>query len=195
MTNAPPTIDGSPKAAAILDAALEVFCERTFEGARVPDIARLAGIATGTIYHYFESKEALVNAVYQRWKRELKHLLVDEAPVGLSAREEFRHWWRGLWQFALEHPRAATFLETHHRAPCLDATSLSISDALLDGAVAYARRAQRAGAVRKANPHALIAMVLGSFSGLLRAMDGGELTYSERVVNETEDCAWQMIRI
>lgn len=183
----------SPKRSAILDAALELFCEFTFEGARVPLIAERAGVGTGTIYHYFESKEALVNAVYQRWKGQLRELLVDEAPAGIPARDEFRHWWRGLWRFASERPRAFAFLETHHHAPYLDSASLAISDALLDGAVAFLRRAQRAGAVRKTNPHALIAMVLGAFTGLVRATDGEGLSYSERAANETEECAWRMI--
>lgn len=186
-------VDDSPKRLAILEAALELFCECTFEGARVPLIAERAGVGTGTIYHYFESKETLVNAVYQRWKRQLKELLVDEAPVGAAPRDEFRHWWRGLWRFASQHPQATAFLDTHHHAPYLDAASLAMSDALLEGATAFVRRAQRAGAVRTADPHVLIAMVLGAFTGLVKATDGKGLSYSERAVSDTEECAWRMI--
>jgi len=44
---------------AILAAALDEFAERGFEGARLDDVARRAGIAKGTIYLYFSDKEAL----------------------------------------------------------------------------------------------------------------------------------------
>lgn len=45
--------------AEILDAALAVFAERGFAGARMDDIARRAGVTKGTIYLYFENKEAV----------------------------------------------------------------------------------------------------------------------------------------
>jgi AcrR family transcriptional regulator len=45
--------------AAILAAALEEFTARGYEGARLDDVARRAGIAKGTIYLYFTDKEAL----------------------------------------------------------------------------------------------------------------------------------------
>lgn len=44
---------------AILAAALDEFAERGFEGARLDDVARRAGIAKGTIYLYFADKESL----------------------------------------------------------------------------------------------------------------------------------------
>jgi AcrR family transcriptional regulator len=45
--------------AEILEAALQVFAEKGFAGARMDDIAHRAGVTKGTIYLYFESKEAV----------------------------------------------------------------------------------------------------------------------------------------
>lgn len=47
----------------ILDAALAVFAEKGFSAARMEDISRRAGVTKGTIYLYFESKEALFKAL------------------------------------------------------------------------------------------------------------------------------------
>jgi AcrR family transcriptional regulator len=44
-------------------AALEVFVERGFAAAKLEDVARRAGVTKGTIYLYFENKEALFKAV------------------------------------------------------------------------------------------------------------------------------------
>lgn len=49
----------------ILGAAVEVFAERGFHRTRVSDIAKRAGVAYGLIYHYFESKDAVLNAVFE----------------------------------------------------------------------------------------------------------------------------------
>jgi len=48
----------------IMEAALRVFAKKGFTGASNKDIAREAGITPGLIYHYFESKEALLKAIF-----------------------------------------------------------------------------------------------------------------------------------
>jgi AcrR family transcriptional regulator len=49
----------------IMEAALRVFSKKGFAGASNKDIAEEAGITPGLIYHYFESKEALLKAIYE----------------------------------------------------------------------------------------------------------------------------------
>jgi AcrR family transcriptional regulator len=47
----------------ILDAALSVFAEKGFAGARLEDVAQRAGVTKGTIYRYFPSKEELFKSL------------------------------------------------------------------------------------------------------------------------------------
>src|SRR5439155_7362227 len=47
----------------ILTAALEVFADRGFAATKLEDVARRAGVTKGTIYLYFDSKEALFKAL------------------------------------------------------------------------------------------------------------------------------------
>ncbi len=49
----------------IIDAAMRVFAQKGFVRATNKDVARAAGITPGLIYHYFESKEALLMAVIE----------------------------------------------------------------------------------------------------------------------------------
>ena len=52
----------------ILRAAVEVFADRGFHRTRVADIAKQAGVAYGLIYHYFESKDHVLNCVFdENW--------------------------------------------------------------------------------------------------------------------------------
>jgi AcrR family transcriptional regulator len=46
----------------ILEAALDLFADRGYRGASIPDIARASGTAVGNLYRYFPSKEALLAA-------------------------------------------------------------------------------------------------------------------------------------
>src|SRR5688500_20155074 len=52
----------------ILDAAVRVFAERGFNTARVSDIADEAGVAYGLVYHYFGSKDEVLDTLFlDRW--------------------------------------------------------------------------------------------------------------------------------
>ena len=49
----------------ILDAAVRTFARKGFHASRVGDIAEEAGVAHGLLYHYFDSKDAVLKAVFQ----------------------------------------------------------------------------------------------------------------------------------
>jgi len=49
----------------ILDAAVRAFAQKGYHACRVSDIAEEAGVAYGLVYHYFESKDAVLEAVFR----------------------------------------------------------------------------------------------------------------------------------
>jgi TetR/AcrR family transcriptional regulator, fatty acid metabolism regulator protein len=56
------------KRRAILDAAIRVFARQGFHSARVSDVASEAGVAYGLVYHYFDSKDQMLNELFsERW--------------------------------------------------------------------------------------------------------------------------------
>lgn len=54
------------KREAILRAAIEVFAEKGFFNSKVADVARAAGIADGTVYLYFKSKDEILHSIFDR---------------------------------------------------------------------------------------------------------------------------------
>jgi TetR/AcrR family transcriptional regulator, fatty acid metabolism regulator protein len=63
----------------ILDAAVRVFAAQGFDATRVGDIAREAGVAYGLVYHYYGSKDAVLDAVFREaWGRLLGAVAVAE---------------------------------------------------------------------------------------------------------------------
>lgn len=78
----------SPEArrAAILAAALEEFTARGYEGARLDDVARRAGVAKGTIYLYFADKEALFQDLVRSMVSPVLGALTQMREVDIPAR-------------------------------------------------------------------------------------------------------------
>jgi TetR/AcrR family transcriptional regulator, fatty acid metabolism regulator protein len=73
----------------ILDAAVRVFARQGFHACRVSDIADEAGVAYGLVYHYFASKDEVLDTLFlERWQVMLELIReVDAQPI--SVREKF----------------------------------------------------------------------------------------------------------
>ncbi|MDQ4071952.1 MAG: TetR/AcrR family transcriptional regulator [Actinomycetota bacterium] len=64
-----PRSSAADKRRMILDAAITVFARQGFHHCRVSDVADEAGVAYGLVYHYFDSKEEILNELFlERWQ-------------------------------------------------------------------------------------------------------------------------------
>ena len=74
----------------ILDAAVRVFARNGYHASRVGDVAEEAGVAYGLVYHYFDSKEAVLRSIFvETWTGMLGTIEAIEAGEE-SAREQLR---------------------------------------------------------------------------------------------------------
>ena len=135
----------------ILDAAVRVFARQGFHSARVSDIADEAGVAYGLVYHYFGSKDAVLDEVFlERWGLMLQAIReVDDDP-GLAARDKlqaiasfivdsYRHHPDVMKVIIVEVTRAANSFGQTHLALIREAYALI---------AAIVRKAQADGAFR-----------------------------------------------
>src|SRR5580700_3464724 len=81
---------------AILDAATHVFAERGLTAAPTSEISKQAGVAEGTLFTYFKTKDDLVNALYREIKLELADAMISGFPRKKSVRARLRHVWEGF---------------------------------------------------------------------------------------------------
>jgi AcrR family transcriptional regulator len=178
---------------AILRAARELMSERSYDATTVPDVAGRAGIAAGTIYLHFASKEAMVNAVYRESKLEMQRFLVDAMAVARTPREGFHRLWRGLFDFSRKEPEAFRFLEMHRHLPYLDPASRKVARDVFEGVADYVRLAQKQGAVRKAPPEVLISLAFGAFVGLVKEAECGHAPLDEESIAVSESAVWDLL--
>jgi TetR/AcrR family transcriptional regulator, repressor of fatR-cypB operon len=186
---------GPERREAILDAALHSFVDRGFHGTAMPEIAKRAGIAAGTIYHYFASKEELVNALFRTWKAEIARRVFTAFPQGAPTREQFAVMWREMVAFALAHPAAFAFLELHNHSSYLDAESVAADRSLKVFAGAAVQQAQKDGIIKPIDAALLMELVFGAFIGIMRAHWEGRASLTPEQVAATEQACWDAIAV
>src|SRR6202034_633563 len=80
---------------AILDAAMRVFAQRGLTAAPTSEISKEAGVAEGTLFTYFKTKDDLMNALYREIKLELADAMMSGFPRKKTVRTRLRHVWDG----------------------------------------------------------------------------------------------------
>jgi len=132
----------------ILDAAIRVFARQGFHACRVSDIAREAGVAYGLVYHYFNSKEQVLNELFtERWSLLLTAIEeVDARPIAPRLKldavagfiiDSYRHDPELMKVIVVEVTRAAnSFGRTHlpEIRQAYDLIAKIVSDAQASGA-------------------------------------------------------------
>lgn len=179
----------------ILDAALACFVERGFHGTVIPDIAKRAEIATGTLYHYFESKEALVNVLYRKWKGAVSERVLAAFQHGAPPREQFRVMWHEMVAFAQEHPKAFAFIELHNHSSYLDDESRAVDHAIKDFAELMVANAQARGVVKPLDAKLLMELVFGAFNGMIRAQWEGRIPLDDAAIAGAEAACWDTLAL
>jgi AcrR family transcriptional regulator len=149
----------------IMEAALRVFAEKGYPNTSNKDIAREAGITPGLIYHYFESKEALLKAIFadrspQKVIRSIPPEMLEQPPAFflrflftqmlISVEDpKFMALLRIYLPEAIYHPEMAPFVTS------IIAEGSNFLESYLSAQV-------EAGALRKTDSRLVTSLVMGS---------------------------------
>jgi len=151
----------------LIDAALALFAERGVDATTIRDIAERAGVAQGLVYHYFESKDALLWAIIERDNplpilsgaltnvagRPVREVLLDLATRAYELLETKR------LIIAVVAREAMTRPELQQRIFALQRIGIGLY-------VAYMRSRIAAGEVREHDPAVSARMLIGSMLAL-----------------------------
>lgn len=92
------------KKAALLQSALKLFTERGFHGTSTAQISKEAGVATGTLFNYFPTKEDLINALYFDVKGKLSRSMGKDLQTQSTFHDKLEKIWYNMTEWGLNNP-------------------------------------------------------------------------------------------
>jgi AcrR family transcriptional regulator len=101
----------------ILDASLKLFVERGFHGTSTAEIAKTAGVATGTLFHYFKTKEELINSLYFHSKQNMLNEVNGSYDNKKTFKENIKDLWLKFSYFGINNPYMFQFILIFHSSP------------------------------------------------------------------------------
>ena len=105
------------KREAILKTALTLFTERGFHNTPTSLIAKEAGVATGTLFHYFKNKEILINDLYLHIKKEMLDMLKGESTKISAIEDKLEFVWMNAVKWGIMHPKKSLFFQQFASSP------------------------------------------------------------------------------
>jgi len=152
------------KLRAIARATFTLVEQTGLSGLTMAAIAREAGLATGTLYVYFNSKEELLVALYEQAKTETAAVLMKGDDPSAPFRSRFQRMWMNWLEHRLTHYAQMVFLEQYYNSPWFSEASRNLSARLIKDCVDLIETA-RAQQILKDVP---TPMLLNSFGGSVR---------------------------
>lgn len=107
----------SDKRKEIMQAALELIAEQGFHGAPMAMVAERAGVGAGTIYRYFESKDALIAEIFSELEKTVVESLMRGYSVDRPLRDRFIHLSTMIIRYFIANPIRFRFIEQYMNSP------------------------------------------------------------------------------
>ena len=186
-----PARQTADKRDAILAAALRLIARLGLHNTPMSAVAREAGVAAGTLYLYFPSKEAMINALYLAVLEDRDRSMAgqydgpDPAPTtGPGALWPF---WSGLARWYLEHPDGSSIIQQCQSSAILTEETRALERRMNAEGLVHFEQAVRAGVLRDLPLKVFWALVAGPIFSLAHMRDAGEVEVTDDVLRATFD--------
>jgi len=168
---AAPAKSHAQRTTAILDAARTVFSRHGFDSATIDGVAAEAGIAKGTVYLYFKSKDDLYVAALVRNVKDLSQTAREQMAAERGLREKIAAFLRVRVEYARKHEDFLRIYLAEHgnmfvKTPaCKELQRIAREN--LTHLASVVEEAQDAGEIRDLPPHAIAATIGDVARGLM----------------------------
>jgi TetR/AcrR family transcriptional regulator, repressor of fatR-cypB operon len=186
-----PTGASPDKREAILAAALRLIARLGLHAAPMSAVAREAGVAAGTLYLYFPSKEAMINALYLEVLAHRHRSMAADAEGarnnGAIGRAGLWAFWHGLARWHLDHAEGSSFLLQCKASAILTDETREAERRMDAEGLANFEQAVAGGRLRDLPLQVFWALVAGPIFLLSQMRDAGEMEVTDDVLRSTFD--------
>lgn len=178
----------------IFRAALKLVAKKGLSGMTMGDISKEAGIATGTLYVYFKSKDELINALFAACREST----VEVSFKGYNPQQPFKPGFKNIWlnilRYRLQNFEESVFLEQCYHSPYITADTREKAQQLAAPFYALIARGQSEQLIKNVDPGLLLTFMIGSMNELIKQShySGTALTRSKMSI--TFDLCWDALK-
>jgi len=179
----------------ILNTALKLFVEQGFHGTPTSKIAKEAGVANGTLFHHFKTKDDLIVELYLFLKSKMNHSNLDGVTENTDFKTVFKSMYLSSIYNMLEEPMAFKYVMQFKTSPYYS----RIQEMQLDDGSAqfvnFFKHAMDAGFIKAMDIDFMFMLLSNMTYGLSQYIESKELSKSEEheVIAQSFEMIWRML--
>lgn len=183
------------KKRAILKATLRLIGTHGFHGTPMSLVAKEAGVAAGTIYHYFDSKDTLICEVFRHVVEEVSAQMRLHIGEELSFREHIFRLWHNLYNYYSSNPDVLVFFEQFMNSPYRSTyIGNTAYDAIWNTLVCFMERGLEKGLLKPMRPEVLGLLLHSNVVTMVKLQRRGTLQLTPEELQQAAEVMWDGLR-
>lgn len=180
----------------IFSATLTLIHENGFHGTAMSMIAKKSNVSIGTIYHYFPSKDNLIQEIYYHCKNELYNYIFETIDKNDSYKNHFFIIFQRFTDFYLKNVDMFSFMEQFYSSPYNDHSDVEKSKYLCHDNRIYdfLMEGVSSGQLKDKNVHILSSACFGGLLSFAKKVLYGKVEYKEQHLKEIIDIIWTGVK-
>jgi len=179
----------------IFRASLDLIRKEGIAGVTMSKLADRAGMAIGTLYIYFRSKEELLRKLYEKLNRESSERFMEGYESGQPFIAGLKQVWMNYLKHRIEHHDESVFLEQYYRSPYISGDELQMAESMKAPVLEMIRRGQLEKVIREdADDEMLFLAMLGFIRELADEHISGIYALDEARIEKAFQINWEAIK-
>ena len=178
----------------IFRAALKLVAKKGLSGITMGDISREAGIATGTLYVYFKSKDELINALFATCRENSVQASFKSYNPDTPFKPGFRTIWMNILRYKLQNFEETIFLEQCYHSPFITAGTREKAQQLTAPFYELMERGKKEQLIKNADTGLLLTFMIGTMSELVKQTHYSGISLNRTRTNTTFELCWDALK-
>lgn len=186
--------DIANKKESILTSTLELIKENGFHGTPISLIAQKAGVASGTIYHYFHSKDAIIMELHRTIKKQMVMAMFSDVSTKKEYKQQFFEGWTNLVKYFINNPSALIFIQQFNSSPYAKLASAVDTKASVNRFYEFFQSGMDKGYLKKMEYMLIATVVFGCITSTANFHIGGRFDFKDDDLCKVANILWDGIK-
>lgn len=178
----------------IFQSTLKMVAVDGFGGLRMSDVAKEAGIATGTLYIYFKDKQSLVDALYLHLKKEMAAKYIIKEDFTKPYKQCFDAIWKKYFEATIKNRHASAYIEQYYRSPFYNKKSKDVAHQSLSLIYELLERGKKEKLIKNIDNALLLAQLNGPVLDISKMIQAGNIKMNKQTLAHALQMAWDSVK-
>ncbi|MEX2336869.1 MAG: TetR/AcrR family transcriptional regulator [Fulvivirga sp.] len=180
----------SDKKRAIFESMLELIKDHGFHGAPMSLVSKNAGVAAGTIYHYFASKDKLICELHAYNRSRVVEIINAALDTDKPFKAKLFNIWMSLYEFYIENPNVLIFFEQYINSPF----NMNKCPNHFEGRFfRFLKEGIETRQLKATKPEMLMVLTMGNISSIAKMSSFGHVPFNEADLKQVREMLWDAI--